>query len=118
MVVLLDTCQSGASSEAFANDIFGALRAFGLESGIRILASAAASQPALELKRHGHGVFTSALLEELVCEPPAVKTFDALSRGIETRMGELLGSRNAQNVVVLSGSTPLPLVECRGGPAR
>jgi WD40 repeat protein len=118
VVVLLDTCQSGASSEAFANDIFGALRAFGLESGIRILASAAASKPALELKRLGHGVFTSALLDELACEPPTVKTFDALSRGIETRMGELLGSRNAQNVVVLSGSTPLPLVECRGGPAR
>jgi WD40 repeat protein len=113
VVLLLDTCQSGASNEAFANGVVGALGALGEDSGIQMMASATSSQAAQELRRLKHGVFTYALLEALSCKGGEPLSFATLAQKVQERIGTLLGNPGEQSAVVLPGNRDPVVARCR-----
>ncbi len=118
ILLLLDTCESGAADEAFANDVFGALRLFGEESGIYVLASAAASQTAAERSDLQHGVFTAALLDQLACKGPMDLTFTQLASATEAAVQTILGGARHQTVVATAGGYDPTFVGCPPRDAR
>lgn len=113
IIVLLDTCQSGATGDAFANDVFGALGALGEDSGIQIMASAAASQAALEMARLKHGLFTYTLLGALDCTGGSPLTFNGLATMVKNEMGRLLGAPDVQSAVVVEGGGDPVFARCK-----
>lgn len=112
VTLLLDTCHSGASAEAFSSDVSGTLRVFGGTSGISVLASATALAPAFEDRSLGHGVFTAALLAELACPTPGPRTFAALARGVEARMAPRRGQSLNPTTVAFGDASDAPMIEC------
>lgn len=66
VLILIDTCKSGAALEAFRGfDERKSLRLLAHNSGVHVLASADNQQLATELSSLGHGIFTFAALEGL-----------------------------------------------------
>lgn len=112
VVLMLDTCESGASSDAFANDVFGALRLFGEDSGLHVMASASVKQSAVELTKLRHGAFTYALLDALTCTGGAPLTFRRLAGSVGGKLDALLGTSGRQNMVVSSGEDDPVLAAC------
>ena len=85
VLVMIDTCKSGAALEAFRGfDERKSLRLLSRTSGVHVVASADNAQLATELSSLGHGLFTFAALEGLR------GAADAGSRDGAVTVGELV----------------------------
>jgi len=111
-LILIDACNSGAATEAFATRGAGEERALlqmARATGAAVIAASAGDQTAKEIKALGHGIFTQALLEGMAGQAKnaqGIVTVRSIDAWLQTKVPELAEKYG------LSPQWPMSL--CRG----
>ena len=123
VLVMIDTCKSGAALEAFRGfDERKSLRLMSRTSGVHVVASADNAQLATELSSLGHGIFTFAALEGLRGAADEQGRDGAVTVGelvdyVRNRVSELASEHGTrrQEPVALQVGRDFPIARVSGG---